>query len=202
MAVTLHAYAFVTEDEVKEWIGGKITEVADYDDWVRTLINRVTDYMENSLCYRRILVRSTAEEEVRDGDGSQEMRLWHPPINDLSLIEIKYESDIDATAIADEEQVRMDAAIAEVRLMQRIFTRGYRNITFTYKGGFAAGEIKDHWKQACVMIVKRLYKMQSRSNETLASISRSGETMNFLIEKVIDQDIMRLVSDLIRPRVG
>lgn len=200
MAETLLDYAFVSLDEVKDWIGGKVKEVSDYDDWLTVLINRVTDFMEQNLVFRRIKVRDTAIEEIRDGNGEWSMLLKNPPIQELTAIQFKYELDLDATACADEEQVRVDPEVGEVRLMQRTFTKGYRNIKFIYKGGWST--VPNPLKQACVMLVKRLYKLQSRSNETIVSISRSGESINYLVEKLVDQDIALLVANYVRPRIA
>lgn len=202
MPVALVDYAFVDLDRVKEWIGSIAAGDLTHDDLLSNLVNVVTDWMEGSLLKTMVMDRGEDIEEVFDGDGTNTLILTNVPVTEITGIEFLDEPSLSQTDCADVTQVRFDPDTGEVVLMERVFTRGHRNIAVSHTAGWEDVEdVPEVIKSLCCELVKRMYKLRSRATEDVDVVSRSGETVTYkAVDRVWSEEQRSRVQKYIRVR--
>lgn len=175
MAVTLVVHSVTTLEAARTWIGVE-SAFTDNDDLIKTLINRVTDYLERRLC-RRVVLRDSDITEVWTGDGTMDHYLDHAPITAFTSLILEDET---AVTVADADQFRKDDEAGRIYLINRIFTEGLpRNCTAVYRAGWAQASVPGGIVMLAEILIKRLYKLRDRQDEDIASIGSSltGQTI-------------------------
>ena len=191
--MAVYAYAIVSSAAFKTWMG---ISGSDDDTIIEYIANGVTDWIE-SYCNRRIVARSADITETWDGDGSRVYFVEHPPINgDVTSITVENHATIDPT---DTDQVRVEAAIGKITLLQDYFADSYpQNCEIEYNGGYSTVPA-DMWL-AAAKLMKLVYLMRDANRELIKSVSNSltGETTHYFdsvltpdIRDVLDRYVMR-----------
>lgn len=191
-----YAYAIVTRDDFKTWMGISNT---DTDSIIDTISDGVTDWIEN-YCNRRIKARSADISETFDGDDTRTRFVDHPPINgDITTITVEGHNDIDPT---DTDEVRVNSATGEVTLLQDVFADTYpQNCLIEYNGGYSTVP-GDMWL-AAAKLMKLVYLMRDGNRELIKSVSNSvtGETTSYF-DSILTPDIRDVLDRYVLRRLG
>lgn len=178
-----HAYAIVTTDEFKTWMG--IT-VNDHNAIIELIVNSVTDWIE-SYCDRRIKARSGDITETWNGDGTITYYVEHPPINgDITSLTVENHPGIDPT---DTNEVRVESAIGKITLLMDTFGSEWpQNCEIEYNGGYTT--VPSDIVGVARKLIKLTYIMRDGNRELIKSTSNSvtGETVNY-IDSIVTPDI-------------
>ncbi len=219
----LVAHAIVTLAQARQWIYGADADATGDDDvLIKRAINAVTQRIEDYL-NRHVITRGTFLTEYMDGNGGRDYYVDNPPILDLDSIWLEDIVTLDSTDCADTDEVRFDdpdgssADRGRVQLIRYRIPRGYAdNAYFKYKGGWylkdntsgAAGanqtpEVPRTIFMACMVEVKRLYKMRERQNLNISSKSLgvTGESINYLKDADLTDEVRFKLDEYRREKV-
>lgn len=208
----LHAHAICTVAQATNWVKDVDTDSTGDDIIVQRIINAVTDRIEAYL-RRRVIIRSDWVTEVFDGDNAREHFVNHPPIADVDEVDIEDAITLDSTDCDDVDQVRFDSATGEnsergrVWLHDYVFSGGYAdNCSVKYKGGWnkkdsgTDPEIPRDIFLACLIEVKRIYKMKDRQDSNIASKSLgvTGESISYITDSDLSKEVTLKLDEYVR----
>jgi hypothetical protein len=217
----LVAHAIVTLHQARQWIeGAGAAATGDDDILIKRAINAVTQRIEDYL-NRHVITRGTWITEYTDGHGEREYFVNNPPILDLDTIWLENIVTLDSTDCADTDQVRFDSATGENSERGQIYLIDYRiakgyadNAYFKYKGGWYKKdasvadathipEIPRNIFMACLIEVKRTYKMRERQDSNVASKSLgvTGESVTYVKDADLSDEVMLKIDKYRREKV-
>lgn len=140
--MTLNENTLTTLAAAKEYL-----DVSDKDDLIESLINSVSDQIEN-YCRRKLKERVNTDEEY-DGTNSSNLLLSQYPVSSVSSIKID-----DVLVDPSEYKVRKGSGIL-VRLNSK-WPKDVLNIKVTYTGGY--NPVPSDLELACKHMVMFYYK--------------------------------------------
>jgi len=171
VAVTISAYALVTEAEASEYLG--ITPAVN-SDVMRRLINAVTALIEKTL--RREFKQRTYT-ETYDGSGGGSLFLKHFPIISVTSVERLDEDGTTADTLTTSDYWSVDA-IGEIRAKTAVaFWKADQNYKVVYSAGFAT--IPDDVAQVALQLIARAYRDRDKKREDVQSVTLDRETTRY-----------------------
>ncbi len=134
--MSVNTYAFTTASRLKSFLGISVTT---YDTLLETLINAVSDFIENEINRR---LKQTAYTGTKiDGSGTHELVLPQWPVSSTATFTLyertggsNYGSDVWQEVDSSKYRVDYDAGIIRANFT---FLQGFQNYKVDYTAGYA-----------------------------------------------------------------
>jgi len=180
MAVADNALTSVSA--LKDYLGITGTEK---DDLLESIINRVSDIIEN-YCGRTFKETTYTEEEY-DGTGSDELLLENYPLTSSSITLEKRDtlSNSDNWSTIDSENYFVYTDEGKIKYLTNIFQEAPKHYRVTYTAGYSP--IPDDLEEAALQLCKYIYN-NKRSGGGKASESLGDYSVTYMKQQGILED--------------
>jgi hypothetical protein len=180
MAVTLVTHALTTLANVKEALG-ITTDNTDKDDFIKSIINAVTEFIEG-WCRRRFL-STTYTDELYDGDDSYTLFLQHYPIISVTTLHI---NDVLQTARTTTLGPGYVVYLNEGKIEHDMaFSSGRQNVKITYVAGWAA--IPNDVEMAARLQVSRVFQLIDKKELDISSRSLADGSIQLMRKEFLPE---------------
>lgn len=128
-----------------------------YDGRIDELLPVVTSSI-NTFCGRSLIAGDHAE--VRNGQGTDWIRVWNPPINSVATVVFNYNGSNPATVNSD--QFVWDSEMGVIKFkptatVQYGFGVGFQNVQINYNGGY--NPVPSDVQAAAALLIRNLIEM-------------------------------------------